>query len=153
MEIKRSDLLMFMDKALDSMGAIAERLGDGLINERPDLAGANSPFVIVYHSMQVCHWWVGCMSAGREVNRNRPAEFTASGTVADLLGYVAAGKAQMRADFEMVEPQAPLRRPDLLPEGASARTWTQAMALVHTYEELAQHLGQLEITRDILLAG
>jgi hypothetical protein len=144
---------MFMDVALDSMGAIAARLGDDLINERPDLDGANSPYVIGFHSVQVCHWWVGCMCAGRDVNRNRPAEFTASGSVADLLGHIAAGKAQLHADFEMVEPQAPLQRPDLLPEGASARSWTQAMALVHTYEELAQHLGQLEITRDILLAG
>lgn len=153
MEIKRSDLLMFMDTALDAMGVIAERLGDDLVNQRPDLEGANSPYVIVYHSVQVCHWWVGCMSAGRDMNRNRPAEFTSSGTVADLLDHVAAVKAQLRADFEVVEPQSPLLRPDLLPEGVSAREWTQAMALVHTYEELAQHLGQLEITRDILLAG
>jgi hypothetical protein len=25
--------------------------------------------------------------------------------------------------------------------------------LVHVYEELAQHLGHLEVTRDVLLAG
>ena len=153
MEIKRSDLLLFMDKALDAMGAVAEQLGDDLVNERPALEGANSPYAIVYHSVWVCHWWVGCMSAGRDVDRNRPAEFIASGTVADLLDHIADGRAHLHADFDLIEPQAPIVHPDLLPAGASARNWTQAMALVHTYEELAQHLGQLEITRDILLAG
>jgi hypothetical protein len=29
---------------------------------------------------------------------------------------------------------------------------TQGGALVHVYEELSQHLGQLEITRDLLRA-
>ena len=30
---------------------------------------------------------------------------------------------------------------------------TQGDVLLHVYEELAQHLGQLEVTRDVLLAG
>ena len=29
---------------------------------------------------------------------------------------------------------------------------TQGDVLLHVYEELAQHLGQLEVTRDVLLA-
>jgi hypothetical protein len=29
--------------------------------------------------------------------------------------------------------------------------WTQGAALLHTYEELAQHRGQMEITRDIVM--
>ena len=29
---------------------------------------------------------------------------------------------------------------------------TQGAVLLHVYEELAQHLGQLEVTRDVLLA-
>ena len=30
---------------------------------------------------------------------------------------------------------------------------TQGDVLLHVHEELAQHLGQLEVTRDVLLAG
>ena len=30
---------------------------------------------------------------------------------------------------------------------------TQGEVLLHVYEELAQHLGQLEVTRDVLLAA
>ena len=29
---------------------------------------------------------------------------------------------------------------------------TQGAVLLHVYEELAQHLGQLEVTRDVLLS-
>jgi hypothetical protein len=29
--------------------------------------------------------------------------------------------------------------------------WTQGAALLHAYEELAQHHGQMEITRDMLM--
>ena len=29
--------------------------------------------------------------------------------------------------------------------------WTQGAAMIHTYEELAQHLGHMDITRDLLL--
>ena len=30
--------------------------------------------------------------------------------------------------------------------------WTVGAALIHAYEELAQHLGHLEMTADVLLA-
>ena len=29
--------------------------------------------------------------------------------------------------------------------------WNQAQVLLHTYEELAQHHGHIEITKDILI--
>jgi hypothetical protein len=66
---------------------------------------------------------------------------------------VAAARARIGAALERYEPAAPLRRPEYLPAGGSAREWTQGMALVHTLEELAQHHGQMEITRDVLMAG
>ena len=33
------------------------------------------------------------------------------------------------------------------------RTLNQGAALLHVYEELSQHYGQMEITRDVLRAG
>jgi hypothetical protein len=38
-------------------------------------------------------------------------------------------------------------------DGAIPVGRTQGGALFHIYEELSQHLGQMELTRDILLGG
>ncbi len=46
------------------------------------------------------------------------------------------------------DPTAPPARPDPRDEYA-----TQGEVLFHVYEELAQHRGQLELTRDVLRAS
>jgi hypothetical protein len=148
-----TDFLPFLDTALDGMLGIAATLGDDLVNEQPDLAGANSAYAIVTHSIGVTDWWVGAMIAGHATDRDRDAEFTASGTVADLGVAVDALMTRMRGDLAEMSAAAPIRHPEYLPEGSPARAWNQAKALIHTLEELAQHHGQLEITRDVLVAG
>ncbi len=147
------DFLPFLDTALDGMLGIAATLGDDLINERPDLPGANSAYAIVTHCIGVTDWWIGAMVAGHASDRDRDAEFTASGTVAELGAAVDALMVRMRTDLAEMSPAAPIRHPEYLPEGSPARTWNQSKALVHTLEELAQHHGQLELTRDVLVAG
>ena len=152
MGIEPKQVLAFIDRALDGMLAVVEQLGDERVNLEPPLPGANSPYAIVYHSVQVAHWWIGMMGAGRPMQRDRDSEFVATGTVADLESAVADLRRHLEADIAKLEPQAPMRHLELLPGDSTVRHWTQGDALVHAYEELAQHLGQLEITRDILLA-
>jgi hypothetical protein len=99
----------------------------------------------------VVEYWAGHLVAGRQVHRDRPAEFTASGAVDQLVVRIDAAKRQVRDDLAVAEPPAPLRHEppeDVLvtPPGR-----TQGGALLHVYEELAQHLGQLEITRDVIV--
>ena len=146
-----NEFLPFLDNALDGMLGIAATLGDDLINARPDLAGANTPFAILTHCIGVTDWWIGVMIADRGVYRDRVGEFAAAGTVAELGAGVDALMLRMRRDLRSINPAAPIRRPELLREGSPARTWTQAAALIHTLEELAQHHGQLELTRDVLM--
>ena len=147
-----TDFLPFLDIALDGMLGIAATLDDELVNERPDLPGANSAFAIVTHCIGVTDWWVGSMIAGRPSDRNRESEFSAAGTVAELGAAVDALMTRMRSDLAERSPAAPIRHPEYLPEGSPARGWNQSKALIHTLEELAQHHGQLEITRDVLVS-
>lgn len=145
------DYLYFANRALDGMAEILTALGDDLANRRPALPGANSPYAIVTHCLGVLDYWVGFLVVGRPVERDRDAEFSTSGPVNELLARVRAAKGQLQADLAVADPGAALRaeppsaylstRPDL----------TQGGALLHVYEELAQHHGQLEITRDLLL--
>ncbi|MGH9056421.1 MAG: DUF664 domain-containing protein [Acidimicrobiales bacterium] len=150
--ISIDDYLSFVDEALDTMVGIVSDLGDERANLRPDMAGANTPYVILTHCLGVMEYWAGHVVAGREITRDRDAEFRASGSVDDLLARARDARDRLGQDVAGCEPQAAPRgqvRPDdaLLPLGR-----TQGGALMHIYEELSQHLGQMEVTRDVIEA-
>jgi uncharacterized protein YceH (UPF0502 family) len=151
--VSRDDFLWFVDQSLDQMVAILRQLGDDRVNRRPDLPGANSPYAIVTHCLGVTDWWAGHVAAGRSVARDRDAEFRAAGRVDDLVERLAAVRGQLEVDVGGVDALAAPRGRWILPEDAALPFGrTQGGALLHVYEELQQHLGQLELTRDLLLA-
>jgi hypothetical protein len=154
MKIAADDFLYFMNRALDGMVGIVEELGNTRVNLRPDFPGANSPYVILYHAVCCTHFWCGAVLAGRRVSRDRDAEFQAKGAVADLRKAVQDLKKQIPKDLEQVRGDQTLTYPDgllLRHVQRGVRDWSQGKALIHAYEELAQHFGQMEITRDILM--
>ncbi|MDQ1694680.1 MAG: hypothetical protein QOJ03_33 [Frankiaceae bacterium] len=142
-----------IDRHLDEMMTIVADLGDSLANVRSDLPGGNSPYQLVFHCCGVAEWWTRSAVLGLPVERDRAAEFEATGTVAELQQRVDAVVAHVRADLAVIDPDAPLRgdpSADYVdtPIGRSARG-----VLLHVLEELAQHHGQLELTRDAILAA
>lgn len=142
----------YVDHGVDQLAGIVTSLGDDLANQRPDLPGANSPYAILTHCLGVMAYWGGDVVAGRDVPRDRAAEFTAGGRVADLVAAAEQAKAQFRADALTADPQAPLRRPAARRSQDVLEARSQGHALLHVVEELCQHLGQAELTRDLLLA-
>ena len=66
---------------------------------------------------------------------------------------VRAAREQLVADLDDLEPDAPARGALEDDDTSLPLGRTQGGALIHLYEELAQHLGQLEVTRDVLLAA
>jgi hypothetical protein len=146
------DYLYFVNNALDGMLRIAVDLGDDLANRRPAVPGANSPYVLVIHCLGVAGYWAGGLVAGREIERDRDAEFRAAGPVAGLIPLVEAAKARLAEDAAGADHGAPLvRQPDAGYEGPP-RPLTQGCVLLHVMEELCQHHGQMEVIRDALLA-
>lgn len=146
------DVLWYANGALDQMVESLRRLGDERVNQRPDLPGANSPFAIVTHCLGVLEFWGGAMIAGRRTSRDRDAEFVAAGRVDDLVARVEATRGQLAEDVAGVQwgdrPRLPVDPEDAeRPDGQR-----QGAVLLHILEELFQHLGQLELTRDVLLA-
>ncbi|SFI90164.1 Protein of unknown function [Amycolatopsis sacchari] len=148
--ITEDEFLFFTDRALDGMIAVVTELGDDLVNRRPGPPETNSPYAIVTHCVGVIEFWVGRMVAGREVRRDREAEFRATGTVAGLVARVEKAKQQVRADLAAADPRAPLRQETPEKYRGTPIGRTQGAALLHVYEELAQHRGHLELTRDVL---
>ncbi len=146
------ELLHFCDVALDGMTAIVVDLGDDLASRRPPLPGANSPYAILTHCLGVMEWWGGAVVAGRPVERDRDAEFVARGPVSDLVDRVADARAQLRTDADAVPPdEAP--RGDPGPRYFGGLELSAGGVLLHVLEELCQHHGQMELTRDLLRAG
>jgi hypothetical protein len=143
----------YVERGVEAMARIVRELGDDLANRRPELPGANSPYVILRHCLGVMEFWGGHMVAGREVHRDRPAEFTASGPVEPLIEAARRASAQFRADAATAELTAAPRGTDPSFRKEELETRSQEHVLLHVMEEIYQHLGQLEITRDILRAA
>jgi hypothetical protein len=150
--ISTEDLLWYVDEALDGMIAIVVELGDDRANLVPDLDGANCAYAVLTHCLGVLEYWGGYVIAGRTIQRDRDGEFRARGEIAGLVERAGRARAQLAADLLSLDPYAPPRGiPDPedihLPLGR-----TQGGAAVHLIEELAQHRGQLEIARDLLVS-
>jgi hypothetical protein len=150
--ISVDDYLFYVDDALEGMAAIVGELGDDLANRRPDIPRANSPYALLTHCLGVMEYWAGHVVAGRRIERDRDAEFRASGSVDELVARTREACRRLESDVAVLDadaaPRGTVRAEDaVLPCGR-----TQGGALIHVYEELAQHRGQMEVTRDILLA-
>lgn len=146
-----ADLVRFCERTIDAMIGAIGRLDDTTVGEvPPGLPGANSPYALVTHALGALEWWTGHMVCGHPSARDRAGEFAASGTVAELVDAARAARARIRA-----------LEPELAAATAIAGTprttvplvgpWTVDACLLHAYEELAQHLGHLEITVDLLV--
>jgi hypothetical protein len=140
--------MWFVDTALDQMAVILRELGDDLANQRPPLDGANSPYAILSHCLGVLEYWGGATVADRPIQRDREAEFVATGTVAELLARTSVARGQLEADVIGLDPMAP---PLNVIGEAVPYNETKGSVLLHVLEELYQHLGQMELTRDILV--
>jgi len=145
-----TDFEVFCHRSFAGVLAVVDRLGDDLINEQPPQTGGSSPYALVAHIVGACEWWVGHMVVGDASERVRDDEFAASGTTADLHDLIGDWLALLGARRPAIEAATslhavPQTQIPLIGE------WTVGAALIHAYEELAQHLGHLEITADLLL--
>ncbi|HZD64741.1 MAG TPA: DinB family protein [Acidimicrobiales bacterium] len=150
--ISVEDYLFFVDEALEGMIAIVEELGDSLANRRPDVPGTNTPFVVLTHCLGVMAYWIGGGVAGRVIHRDRAGEFMAAGPVAELIEAARGARARLEEDLRQLAPTSPPRFPPGEGDAPQPYYRTQGGVLLHVYEELAQHRGQMEGCRDVLRA-
>ena len=149
MTISADDFTMFCERTIDAMVGSVSVLDDEQVNTRPDLDGANSPFALVTHALGAALYWTEHVVLGEPTHRDRASELEASGATAELIATCHAAKAR----FAERAPALALAT-SLQGEGVTripiANEWTVGAALMHAYEELAQHLGHLEITVDLV---
>jgi hypothetical protein len=97
-------------------------------------------------------YWAGGTVAERPYRRDRPAEFTAKGEVARLVRRAEEARRRLHEDLSSFDSAA--TPANVLHDPADPVPYTEAKGAVplHIMEELYQHLGQMELTRDVLLA-
>ncbi len=147
--ISPDEFLRYCDESLDRYAAICRELGDDRVNARLDgLPGSNSAFALVAHVAGVMARWGRTVNRGIVVPRDRSAEFTATGTVDEAVALLEAARGALHQDVAATAFRDPPVNPT--DDDPAVRYATQGDVLLHVYEELAQHLGQLEVTRDLL---
>jgi hypothetical protein len=150
--VSTGEYLWFAELALGEMTRIVGELGDDFANRRPPVAGANSPYAILTHCLGVMEYWAGATVAGRSIERDRDAEFTARGDVASLCHRAEEARRRLREDLSGIDPGATPGSVRPNPADPVPYSETKGAVLLHILEELFQHLGQMEITRDMLRA-
>jgi bifunctional pyridoxal-dependent enzyme with beta-cystathionase and maltose regulon repressor activities/uncharacterized damage-inducible protein DinB len=153
LSLSDDDFLYFVDRAVRSMARIVADLGDDHACSKPDIPGANTPYALLTHCLGVIEYWAGQVNLGRDAHRDRAAEFTATGPVADLLVRTHTVLAQLAVDVAAAADLSEVAEPPAEWARGPERTLTPSGVLMHVYEEVSQHLGQLEVVRDALRAG
>ena len=73
----------------------------------PPFRDANSAYAILTHCLGVMEYWGGATVAERPIQRDRAAEFTASGDVAGLLRRTEQARRRLREDMVGLDAAAP----------------------------------------------
>ena len=143
------DHFFLIERHLGPMLDIVADLGDELANTALSLPGANTPYQLVFHCCGMLEWWTREAILGEPVGRDRAAEFVSKGTVEQLRERVEEVVFGLERDLARMDLDAPLRGP-YADYGGTPIAESARGALLHVLEELAQHHGHLEITRDVL---
>ena len=112
---------------------------------------ANSLTVLVTHAWGAAQAWT-VRAAGREMARDRAAEFRAKADAAALQTLLAEGGARIEAALEAIDP-ATLGSIRFNRLGASQPSsddvYTGAQCVLHAVEHAQEHLGQAYLTRQL----
>ena len=108
MSIAPEEFLGYINGALDGMVQIVEVSGDERVNLRPNnMPNTNSPFAILTHCVGLTRYWIGAVLAGRQVQRDRDAEFRAQGSVVEIRQAVRELQQQIQEDIKHVRAISP----------------------------------------------
>ena len=79
----------YIRKQIVDIYAALDGLSEQQLNQRPDVPGANSGYVIATHVLGNVRAWILGIACGQPLSRDRPAEFASSGTY-EVLGEAAS---------------------------------------------------------------
>lgn len=139
---------------LDGVDAALDTLDDSTVNGSPVPGTVNSPFALVAHIHGMAQFWGGAFAAGEDLPpRDRDAEFEATGTVDEAHLLTAELRDRLPGWATVAVTDGIRNRSAKGTSRKDAAFVTPEWVLDHMLREMSQHLGHLEVCRDILLAG
>ncbi|WP_020501401.1 DinB family protein [Sciscionella marina] len=150
LDVRLADYVRSLDKALNGLVDVVRRLGPAA-HERPDIPGANTAVAVLSHCTGVMRFWGAKVAAGADVSRDREAEFRSDHDAERVIADARAQRDNLVALIESGYADC-LARPEAAEAmGARLHSVTIGGVLLHILHEVAQHHGQMQITRDLLL--
>lgn len=138
---------------LDKLCGAIDGLDVELLNWRPTIPDANSIHAIATHVLGNVRAWLLGICCGQPVKRDRPAEFRATASNArELIERTRVVGREAEEALKALDPTTfdELREvPDRLTSRRSREPVTGRDAVVHAIAHAAEHLGHIEITRDL----
>ncbi|PRB67622.1 DUF664 domain-containing protein [Arthrobacter sp. MYb213] len=133
----------------DQLTEVLASIPEDLVNNVLPMAGSNSPVQLVGHCCGVMRRWSSTVNLGVVVPRDREAEFTAVMNKESALELAKETRIAFANDLSQTSMQ---QAPVAAPPGREHEYWMSTCqgVLLHVLEELCQHLGHMEITRDCL---
>lgn len=140
--------------ARDTLRAL-EDIPDEVLNRPLPLPETNSIFALATHLVGAGEFWTLVLVGGREIPRDRPAEFHATGTGAALVTRYERWIAELHALLDTFSEEELERMANPAPFRAWRDDMPQTMltCLLHAVEHSALHLGHIQLTRQMVLAG
>jgi hypothetical protein len=138
----------FITSSLDRLVTLVGELDEAGLNWRPPAPNANSLFALATHTLGNAEENILQTLCGRPGRRRREDEFAARGDSAAVAERWRALRADLTAAMAALTPT------DLDRERAHPRrgALTGREVLLVVARHAAEHLGQAELTRDLLLA-
>lgn len=146
-----------LQRRIERICVAIEGLTGEQLNWRPSIPDANSCYVIATHTLGNIRAWVLGICCGQEIERDRAAEFRAEGD--DAAPIIERARALQQEIGEALAGLEPSTLDEVRPArqqlwgAGTAEPVTGREALLHAIEHAAQHLGQIELTRDLARAA
>jgi len=149
--------LQELRRQLDKLCGAIDGLNAEQLNWKPPVEESNSIYVIATHTLGNMRGWVLGICCGQPIDRDRAAEFASSG--ADAAPLIERART-LRREIEAAFATLPVESLDELREArqnlwgaGTTRPVTGREAILHALEHAANHVGHIEITRDLALSN
>ena len=132
-----------------------DNLPDDVLNRPVPIPEGNSLFAIATHLIGAGEFWVLALAGGRQLDRDRDAEFRATGTYADLEVRYSRWVSDVRDVLTHLHPEAWTRTvtpPPQFTGSLGPESMTLRDCVLHAVEHSALHLGHVQLTRSSIVA-
>jgi uncharacterized damage-inducible protein DinB len=125
-----------------------KEMGDEAANWRPLPQGTNSVYAILSHIIGVDNFWVHQVISGETLQRDREAEFAASGNLSELVDRWERAWVDTQSILgnlshaQLLETRTISFRPE---RGGVTVQWI----VLHLISHYATHLGHVQLTRQL----